>query len=148
MNSMLVIAEHTNLLWLYNAFLVYLRLRGETLRGTKLRSEPKIDTPNMLPAEERLTTRDLFSGVEILNSAGGSSLVKSKGPSSRETLKTGASFPTIEKFHTESVGTPRHVVPISGKLADRQLTTAPFRKPCSIESSLRESETHALLKRT
>ena len=28
MNSMLVVAEHTNLLWLYNAFLVYLRLRG------------------------------------------------------------------------------------------------------------------------
>ena len=76
MNSMLVITGRTNLLWLYNAFLVHLRLRGESLKVAKSRPEPKIDTPNMLPAEERLTTRDLFSGVEALKSAGRSSLVK------------------------------------------------------------------------
>ena len=75
-DSILAVAERTNLLWLYNAFLVHLRLRGESLKVEKSRPEPKIDTPNMLPAEERLTTRDLFSGVEALKSAGRSSFVK------------------------------------------------------------------------
>ena len=73
---MLVVAERTNLLWPYNAFLVHLRLRGESLKVAKSRPEPKIDTPNMLPAEETLTTRDLFSGVEALRSAGRSNFVK------------------------------------------------------------------------
>ena len=71
-----VIVGHTNLLWLYSSLVLYLRLRGEFLKVAKSRPEPEHDMPIMLPAELVLTTRDLFSGVEALKSAGRSRFVK------------------------------------------------------------------------
>ena len=53
-----------------------LRLRGESLKVAKSRPEPVNDKADMPPAELILTTRDLFSGVEALKSAGRSNFVK------------------------------------------------------------------------
>jgi hypothetical protein len=69
-------AGRTNLLWLYSAPGLYLCLCGESLKVAKSRPDPENDTPDTLVAELVLTTRDLFSGVEALRSAGRSSLVK------------------------------------------------------------------------
>ena len=71
-----VIAAHTNLLWLYREPARHLRLGGESLKVAKSRPEPENDMPAMPPAELVLTTRDLFSGVEALRSAGRRSVVK------------------------------------------------------------------------
>ena len=72
----LVIATRTNLLWPYILRRVYLSLCGDSLKVAKSRPEPESDTPPIPPAELRLTTRDLFSGVEALKRAGRSSFVK------------------------------------------------------------------------
>lgn len=71
-----MIIAHTNLLWPYNLNVPYLCLCGESLKVAKSRPEPKNDKLPMLPAELVLTTRDLFSGVEALKSAGRSNIVK------------------------------------------------------------------------
>jgi len=71
-----MIIAHTNLLWPYKLTVPYLCLHGESLKVAKSRPEPKSDKLLMLPAELVLTTRDLFSGVEALKSAGRSSVVK------------------------------------------------------------------------
>ena len=66
----------TNLLWPYRLIVLYVRLRGESLKVEKSRPEPKYDWLDMPLAEVMLTTRDLFSGVEALESAGRSNVVK------------------------------------------------------------------------
>ena len=78
--SPLAVTERTNLLWPYSWPKPCFRLCGESLKVAKSRPEPKNDTPCVLAAELVLTTRDLFSGVEALKSAGKSSFVKKKGP--------------------------------------------------------------------
>ena len=70
------IAGCTNLLWPYSLFMSYLRLCGESLKVAKSRPEPDNDTPCTWEAELILTTRDFFSGVEALKSAGRSSFVR------------------------------------------------------------------------
>ena len=70
------VATRTNLLWPYSSIVLYLRLRGESLKVAKSRPEPVGDKAAMLPAELVFTTRDLFSGVEALKSAGRSNVVK------------------------------------------------------------------------
>ena len=75
-NYTLMIAGRTNLLWVYSSPVRCLRLRGESLKVAKSRPEPENDIPFMLPTELVLTTRDLFSGVEALKSAGRRSFVK------------------------------------------------------------------------
>jgi len=67
---------HTSLLWPYSLPILYLCLCGESLKVAKSRPEPKSDKLLMLVTELVLTTRDLFSGVEALKSAGRSSVVK------------------------------------------------------------------------
>ena len=74
--SMFTVATRTNLLWPYSSIVPYLRLRGESLKVAKSRPEPVGDKAAMLPAELVFTTRDLFSGVEALKSAGRSNVVK------------------------------------------------------------------------
>ena len=73
---MLAVAECTNLLWPYSLYVSYLRLCGESLNVAKSRPEPDSDRLWMWEAELVLTTRDLFSGVEAVKSAGRSSCVK------------------------------------------------------------------------
>jgi len=75
-NSTFLTAARTNLLWPYRPIALYLRLRGESLKDAKSRPEPKYDWLGMLLPELVLTTRDLFSGVEALKSAGRSNFVK------------------------------------------------------------------------
>ena len=69
-NRVFVTVARTNLLWPYRTLALYLRLRGESLKVEKSRPEPKYDMLDMPLAELVLTTRDLFSGVEALKSAG------------------------------------------------------------------------------
>ena len=71
-----MIEIHTNLLWLYRACVLYLRLTEESLKVAKLRPEPKYDMPFMPPEEPVFTIRDFVPGTEALRSAGRSSFVK------------------------------------------------------------------------
>jgi len=51
-------------------------LVGESLKVEKSSPEPKAEAPIIAICEERLTTRDLRSGVEALYNAGRSNSVK------------------------------------------------------------------------
>ena len=66
----------TSLLWLYNPVPDIFLLVGESLKVEKSSPEPKGEAPRIPICEERLTTRDLCSGVEASSKAGMSNSVK------------------------------------------------------------------------